>query len=379
MGERDPVSQRFLSLDQFRGYTVLGMFVVNFVGGLRAFPALLKHHHTYFSYADTIMPQFFFAVGFAYRLTLLRRIASLGWWPALGRVWRRNLGLILLGIIIYHLGKGVASWAELTGPALWPALRHGLKRDVFQTLVHIGVTSLWVLPVIGAGPGLRVAFAILSGLLHLALSHSFYYSWVNTPPVGIDGGPLGFLTWTIPLLAGSLACDVLVPAGHVAPDPALAWGQARRFLAWGMVLMVLGYGLSCVNRITPPNTPSGNVADVLVEPPFVPPTRPVNLWTMSQRSGSLSYLVFASGFSLAVFALFVVLCDRFGFRVGLLDTLGRNALAGYILHEMIDNALSPYTPRDAPLWYGLAALALFLALCYIFLRYLEKQRLFLRL
>ena len=35
-------------------------------------PAILKHHNTYCSYADTIMPQFFFAVGFAYRLTFLR-------------------------------------------------------------------------------------------------------------------------------------------------------------------------------------------------------------------------------------------------------------------------------------------------------------------
>ena len=39
-------------------------------------PAIFKHHNTYCSYADTIMPQFFFAVGFAYRLTFLRRLAS---------------------------------------------------------------------------------------------------------------------------------------------------------------------------------------------------------------------------------------------------------------------------------------------------------------
>ena len=29
---------RIVSMDQFRGYTVAGMFVVNFVGGLAAFP-----------------------------------------------------------------------------------------------------------------------------------------------------------------------------------------------------------------------------------------------------------------------------------------------------------------------------------------------------
>ena len=58
-------------MDQYRGYTVAGMFVVNFVGGLAAFPEVLKHHngHPYFSYADTIMPSFMFAAGYSYRLT----------------------------------------------------------------------------------------------------------------------------------------------------------------------------------------------------------------------------------------------------------------------------------------------------------------------
>src|SRR4051794_41872339 len=69
---------RIVSLDQFRGYTVAGMLLVNFLGAYKAVPALLKHHNTYCSYADTIMPQFFFAVGFAYRLTFLRRLERQG-------------------------------------------------------------------------------------------------------------------------------------------------------------------------------------------------------------------------------------------------------------------------------------------------------------
>jgi predicted acyltransferase len=40
----NPSPPRLASLDQFRGYTVLGMFLVNFVGGLAAVPAILKHH-----------------------------------------------------------------------------------------------------------------------------------------------------------------------------------------------------------------------------------------------------------------------------------------------------------------------------------------------
>ena len=68
--------RRIVSLDQFRGYTVVGMLFVNFLGGFVVVPAVFKHHNTYCSYADTIMPQFFFAVGFAFRLTFLRRLAT---------------------------------------------------------------------------------------------------------------------------------------------------------------------------------------------------------------------------------------------------------------------------------------------------------------
>ena len=52
------------------------MFFVNFVGGYKAIPAVFHHHHTYCSYADTIMPQFLLAVGFGMRLSYLRRAAS---------------------------------------------------------------------------------------------------------------------------------------------------------------------------------------------------------------------------------------------------------------------------------------------------------------
>ena len=69
---------RIHSMDQFRGYTMAGMFLVNFVGAFAVTHPLLKHHNTYNSYADTIMPHFFFAVGFSMRLVMLRNIAQMG-------------------------------------------------------------------------------------------------------------------------------------------------------------------------------------------------------------------------------------------------------------------------------------------------------------
>ena len=92
MSTKPSASRRIVSLDQFRGYTVAGMLFVNFLGGYQVVPAVFKHHNTYCSYADTIMPQFFFAVGFAYRLTFLRRLATGGRAGRAPRSIRRNSG-----------------------------------------------------------------------------------------------------------------------------------------------------------------------------------------------------------------------------------------------------------------------------------------------
>src|SRR5262249_48435009 len=118
---------RVTSLDQVRGYTVAGMVLVNFLGGDAVVPAGLKHHNTYCSYADTIMPQFFFAVGFAYRLTFLKRLRQEGALAASAAAVRRNLGLILLGFVLYHLDGGAKSWADLV--ALGPG---GFLATAFQ-------------------------------------------------------------------------------------------------------------------------------------------------------------------------------------------------------------------------------------------------------
>ena len=106
---------RIVSLDQFRGYTVLGMFLVNFVGSYAAVRRplpILGHHHTYCSYADTIMPQFFFAVGFAYRLTFLRRSRDRAAGPAYGHALRRNAALLLVAFVVHSVGSNWQTWSD---------------------------------------------------------------------------------------------------------------------------------------------------------------------------------------------------------------------------------------------------------------------------
>jgi len=379
---------RWDALDQFRGYTVAGMIVVNFVGGLAAVPAILKHHNTYCSYADTIMPQFFLAVGFAYRWTFLNRLERGGWQAAVRHALGRNLGLLLVGFLMYGLDGKAESWSDLKALGIHGVLIQAFQRDFFQTLVHIAIASLWVLLVINRSAWIRLAWLLGSCTLHVALSYSFYYEWVMNRP-GIDGGPLGFLTWTVPILVGSLAYDAWrAHAGR--PVKLVVW-----CLAWGVLAMGLGYGLSCLNGPAPAWEASASegssaavaVADAnagwgwrvppgswLADPPFLPPTRPVGLWTMSQRAGSVSYLVFSTGFALVVLGICVTASDLLGWGSLWLRRFGQHALVMYLVHGMAIDAVRPYVPKDAPGWYVAGATLLVLGICSLVARHLDRTR-----
>jgi hypothetical protein len=99
---------------------------------------------------------------------------------------------------------------------------------------------------------------------------------------------------------------------------------------------------------------------------------------MSQRAGTLSYLTFAAGFSLAIFVLFYVLCDLAGAQLPIFKTFGTNALAAYVLHDLVSNAVQPFFPKDSPMWYAYSGRALFCWITWLFLRSLQRQNIFLR-
>lgn len=365
---------RLISLDQFRGATVLAMLAVNFVGGLQAVPSGLLHHHTYCSFADTIMPAFLFAVGFGFRLSFLRRRESAGAKAAYLHAVGRCGALLLLGVLLYHLTGKYETFADLTARPLGEALLAAAKRGPFETLTHIAVTSLWVLPVIAAPGWVRLLFAAGSGALHVWASHHGYYQWNLSNPRGIDGGPLGFLTWAIPLILGTLAHDWLKRDRPRA---------VAELLLLGVLMMAVGYVLSLQNKFREPNDISRfvNWGAIHDGAPFTGPPQvfAVNYWTMSQRAGSVTYPLFAGGLAVTVFAVTVWLCDRRGFRWDYLDLFGRHALAAYIVHGMAAGAVRPFVPKDSPLWWVVVGFAVYLLMTTAVLRHLDRHRLFLKL
>ncbi|MCA9042367.1 MAG: DUF1624 domain-containing protein, partial [Planctomycetaceae bacterium] len=226
------LSNRIVSLDQFRGYTVFGMFIVNFMGSFKlATPNILLHHHTHCSYADLIMPHFLFCVGFAFRLTFGRRDYKDGPRKAYTRVVRRILGLMLVAFSVYHVSRVASSWEEFTKMTFWDVMLKPMKNTWLQTLGQIALTSLWILPWLRTRIPTRIAFMIASGVAHHVACYYGYFVWVNTSPGGVDGGPLGFLTWTVPAILGTIVCDWVADARQANKHAPLA-----KMFFWSLVI-----------------------------------------------------------------------------------------------------------------------------------------------
>lgn len=378
-------SVRLTSLDQFRGYTMFGMLLVNFLGSYAVCPRILKHTHDYCSYADTIMPHFLFAAGFAMRLSLGRRLESGGKMPW-GRAVRRILGLALVAIAWYGYAglKGIMEqFATLPVEVVFYRL---FKRELLQTLLHIAVTSLWILPVIVSSWKIRLSYMVVSGLLHIWLSWWFNFEWVYADPKGIDGGPLGFLTWAVPALCGTLACDAVRASGPAAATRIALYGVGVMLVGWLMSAPTVLYNVHTDQETSVSQYASDPVIPTLqrlrswdgtiVEPPFVPPPdfkhRQWNYWMMSQRGGTLSYPTFAAGVSLVIYALFLWVCDGMKLQLGFFRTLGTNSLAAYILHSIAGWIVRPYFPSNSDAVWALTGFVLFTLLVYGVCRLFER-------
>jgi hypothetical protein len=150
------------------------------------------------------MPQFYVAIGFAMQLTLLRLRAKKGIRAVIIKQLRRTRTLYLISLIFYGIDEQKtwanlrANWDRLLLQPIW-------SMDLFQTLNIIGLTQLFIVPVITRPVWVRLCYMCGSMTIYVVFQWTFLMKiqWKQV----IEGGSLGPFSWAFPMLAGSLLND----------------------------------------------------------------------------------------------------------------------------------------------------------------------------
>ncbi len=125
---------RVLSIDIFRGLTILVMVFVNDLASVKGLPWWTYHippGENGMTYVDVVFPAFLFIVGMAIPLAISKR-RSKGdtLWQLIYHTFVRALSLVAIGLLI------------MNGRVVDPGLS-GISYSVWNTLMFIGVILLW--------------------------------------------------------------------------------------------------------------------------------------------------------------------------------------------------------------------------------------------
>jgi len=159
-------NERILSIDAFRGITILVMIFVNELAGIRDIPPWMKHmpkDADAMSFVDVVFPAFLFIVGMAIPFAISRRLAKGDTFFELKQhILFRTLGLLVLGFFMVNaegeydekaMGISINLWALLFFAAvilIWKVYRSPNKIIVY-VLRSIGFITLIVLAVMYKG------------------------------------------------------------------------------------------------------------------------------------------------------------------------------------------------------------------------------------
>lgn len=308
------VRERLISLDVMRGFTVIGMIVVNALAtsrdayGFQPDYSFLSHSlWAGFTFADFVFPAFIFMAGFSVAASLRRARLD---WKVLRRIGARTAGLMALGFLLTNI-----TW--------FGRLDHGDWR-LLGVLQRIGICYFaTAILFVACGPRARLLLALLILLVYwpltlipipnhatdLLVPGANFASFIDrmfldshalvTGPRGYD--PEGLLS-TLPAIAqcllGALVGDWLLNNRAVERAP---WNLA----AAGAVMIVLGLAWS----------------------PFFPLVK--NIWTSS-------YVLFSTGLVMLLLALSWWALDRKRLSfwgVTFLEAFGVNALLAYVVQQ----------------------------------------------
>ncbi len=157
-------NERILSIDAFRGITILVMIFVNALAGMRDIPSWMQHMHAdddAMSFVDAVFPAFLFIVGMSIPFAINSRLAKGdSFWQLQWHILFRTLGLLVLGFFLVNAEGGYDKDAMLISINLWALLFFVAVFLIWKVYRTRNKTLVYVLKAIG-----------FVGLLALALAY----------------------------------------------------------------------------------------------------------------------------------------------------------------------------------------------------------------
>jgi predicted acyltransferase len=294
--DRQDEGGRLLSLDAFRGITILGMLLVNNAALDRATPSQLTHAGwgEGVHFADLVFPWFLLIVGIALPFSAAKRRArGEPAWAFYGRACKRALLLVLLGMLVDSsiakspvVGLGVLQLIGLAylAAAFASSLGWRLRAALASALLLSHWAALRFLPVPGLG------HAQLTETANVVVSLNALY----LEPLHLRG------------LTSLVSTSALVLIGTVVGDLLRADRSAQSRTS--LQLLAIGSGLSLAGWLWS------------LDIPFSKP-----LWTAS-------YIVYTAGLGLVLLSALHWIMDSLGWRgwAWPLIVFGSNAILAYV-------------------------------------------------
>lgn len=311
-------ARRDLSLDSFRGLTVVLMILVNLQGSPSAAYATMKHADWHgITLADFVFPVFLLIVGLSVPLAFAKSGAGAGWVSAL----RRAALLFVIGVAL--------------GLAIRPTLDPDMIRwaGVLQRIAIVYLACVLVL-LLRRGAGLTLCLAAL-----LLVAHSLLLllgEVAGSGPASLAPGE-GLSGWLDrQFLPGRVHHGSWDPEGVFSTLPAIASGLIGMAATQRMRAKVLG-----------------NIPMVAIGMAMVVAGAVLTQWLpLNKNLWSASFVLVTSGAGLALWAMLRAIWPMVGRTVAARWTVsvGQAALTLYVVHMLLIAMIVRTLPTGETIW-----------------------------
>lgn len=352
-------SNRVLSLDVFRGLTILTMIFVNDVASVSDIPMWLKHYPAELSgmtFVDLVFPAFLFIVGMSVPYAIQNRIKKGDTnYQIIKHIITRTIGLIIIGIMMVNTGRLNTEATGMT-KGLWTFLmlisvifiwykppsnivnsNRIISRILPSTLKVFGIVTLFIITIsYRGGTDDNITWFITSwwGILGLIgwayLTTCIVYFIFKENLIGILGMIAFFIALYIGDQSGALSIlksvtNVLWIGGHIGGHAAITTSG----LAVSLVFMNNEFFNTHTQKIkwTLVFAAFLFVIGFLLEP----------LYGVNKNLATPAWDLYSAGFCCLIFVFLYYLIDIKGLRKGLFifRPTGSNPLLAYLIPDVL--------------------------------------------